>query len=839
MKSTDGKQRFAKSLQVIGLAVAFLLMAFPGGSFGQAAVGSKHSVGPPPATAIKPEEVAARAAEVTNLVITFSKKFAVSPEIEKIQQALPEINKQIDLDAAETAATAGTQLSLAVLEAQRALWQRWQLQVSTWLTLLTQRAVELRRDLDRLAQMKVTWTRTRDAAQAGQSPGVILQQIEAALASIEAAQLPLKAREEAVLGLQADMAAKQARCDEMLARILKTRKSAVEGILRRESLPVWSPDLWSHARTALPHRLGDIVRGFQTSFRQYIRDPSRGLPLHVALLLVLTMATCAARRKKRQWKDSGLGVSPVVKVYDHPYSAALILVLLVATAVNSPAPARVKDVFAILALAPMIRLVRPVIDPRFTPAVFTAVILYAIDLVRQAFGGAPLVEQTLLILESLAAIAVLGWLLHSGRLRYDPGQEQQGLRARWLPLLAKVLMFSLAVGCLAATLGFTRLARLISPAVLSGGVLALSLYAYVRVSNAAVVIGLRSWLLQRLRMVRNHSGRIQRWIHRLLVWTAIFFWLTRSLEYIGMLDPVLSAGSAILGLKLERGSISISVEDILAFGLTVLAAFLLSAFIRFTLQEEVYPRRGLARGLSYAYSRLVHYVILSIGFLVGLGVLGMDLTKVTVLAGAFGVGIGFGLQNVVNNFVCGLILLFERPVHVGDIVEVGDTQGEVRRIGIRASTVRIFQGADIIVPNAQFITASVTNWTFSDELRRIDLPVGVNYGSAPQAVIELLEKTAQAHAAILETPPPQGLFTGYGDSSINFELRAWTARFVNWAAIRSELATAVYDAVYAAGMAFPFPQREVRILGDQTAQKATDPRLGGSAETTQEEKQII
>ncbi|MEN8753639.1 MAG: hypothetical protein AB1Z18_12825 [Desulfobacterales bacterium] len=199
------------------------------------------------------------------------------------------------------------------------------------------------------------------------------------------------------------------------------------------------------------------------------------MPLHAALLLVLTMATCAARRKKCQWKDSGVGVSPVVKVYDHPYSAALILVLLAATAVNSPAPARVKDVFAVLALAPMIRLVRPVIDPRLTPAVFTAVILYAIDLVRQAFGGAPLVEQALIIIESLVAIAMLGWLLHSGRLRYGPEQERQGLRARWLPLLAKVLMFSLAVGCLAAALGFTRLARLISPAVLSGGVLGLRL----------------------------------------------------------------------------------------------------------------------------------------------------------------------------------------------------------------------------------------------------------------------------------------------------------------------------------------------------------------------------
>jgi small-conductance mechanosensitive channel len=319
------------------------------------------------------------------------------------------------------------------------------------------------------------------------------------------------------------------------------------------------------------------------------------------------------------------------------------------------------------------------------------------------------------------------------------------------------------------------------------------------------------------------------------MWTTAYFWITRSLEYIGMLDPVLSAGSAILGVSLKRGSISISIEDILAFGLTVLAAYLLSAFIRFILREEVYPRRGVPRGLSYAYSRLIHYIILAVGFLVGLGVLGMDLTRVTVMAGAFGVGIGFGLQNVVNNFVCGLILLFERPVHMGDIIEVGDLQGEVRRIGIRASTVRTYQGADIIVPNAQFITASVTNWTFSDQLRRIDLPVGVNYGAAPQAVIEVLEKTAQAHAAVLKNPPPQGLFMGYGDSSINFELRAWTAMSGNWAVIRSELASAVYDAVYSAGMSFPFPQREVRVLGDSTAPGADGFRPDGSAETMQKE----
>jgi small-conductance mechanosensitive channel len=177
------------------------------------------------------------------------------------------------------------------------------------------------------------------------------------------------------------------------------------------------------------------------------------------------------------------------------------------------------------------------------------------------------------------------------------------------------------------------------------------------------------------------------------------------------------------------------------------------------------------------------------------------------------VGIGFGLQDAINNFVCGLILLFERPVHVGDIVEVGELQGEVRKIGIRASTVRTYRGADIVVPNSKFITANVTNWTLSDQLRRIDLPVGVNYESAPKRVIEVLESVARSNPGVLKNPPPRCLFTGYGDSSINFELRAWTDQFNNWRVVRSEIASAVYDAVHAAGMSFPFPQREVRILG--------------------------
>jgi small-conductance mechanosensitive channel len=177
-----------------------------------------------------------------------------------------------------------------------------------------------------------------------------------------------------------------------------------------------------------------------------------------------------------------------------------------------------------------------------------------------------------------------------------------------------------------------------------------------------------------------------------------------------------------------------------------------------------------------------------------------------------GVGIGYGLQSVVNNFVSGLILLFECPIHVGDNIEVGEHLGEVRRIGIRASIIRSRQGAEVIIPNAQLVTDKVTNWTLSDQLRRLDISVGVNYGAPPKEVIQMLERVAEAHPRVMRNPAPRGLFVAFGDSSLNFELRTWTDEFTDWPSVRSDLAVAIHDAIAESGWTIPFPQREVRIL---------------------------
>jgi small-conductance mechanosensitive channel len=550
-----------------------------------------------------------------------------------------------------------------------------------------------------------------------------------------------------------------------------------------------------------------------------VREPREGSALHAILFIVLTLVFAAARKKIAAWKKAGVHSSEALLVFTRPYSAALASALLIATSPFFQVSNPVRQLMTLAALVPMLRLSQPTASPAVAAAFYTVCALFAVETVRQAYGGIQVIGQSILVAETLAALVAIFSMRRYYRQILAARAESSHLimlrAARFLIMV--VLVFSLIAGAA----GYVRLARLLTPGVLVGGVLALAAYVYLRVVGGVIALAFCVWPLRLLRIVEIHRELLESRVYRLLIWMSVLGWTTRYLAYLGLLDTAWSLGHAALTSKIERGTISISVGNVLEFLLVVLSAYLLSRFLRFVLQEDVYPRIDLAPGMSYAVSSLLNYIVLALGFIAGLGVLGVDFSKVTIMAGAFGVGIGFGLQSIVNNFVSGLILLFERPIHVGDTVEVGNLQGIVRRIGIRASVIHTGAGADIIVPNSQLVTDRVTNWTFSDRLRRVDLAVGVNYGADPKKVIELLERAARANPDVLQDPPPRALLIGYGDSSINFELRVWPRQFNQAAQVKSDLAAAVYEAVTAAGMSFPFPQREIRVLSDHDAAAAS------------------
>jgi len=725
---------------------------------------------------------------------------------------LPEASGTIDLEFVATNTMLQGQPTLEFLQTQQQLWQRRQQQTTGWLHVLTERATHLQEVRHRLTALHTTWTVTRAAAQ--QAPEPILQQIDTTLAAIAAAQTPLEAQRLAVLDLQSRVAHEVARCEQALAQIAQGQQQAVSGMLARDGLPLWRAALWTEARTALPTRVGQVATASWSDILRYVRDPAEGLPLHAGLCLALALAFGAARRQVQRWQAAGAAASSALSVFQHPIAAAVLVTLLLATSPFAQIPFTVREVLDIVGFLPMLLLTQPVVAASVVPGLYALGGLFALDSVLQAFAVVPRLGQVLLVGETLVGMLVAGWML--GHLRRAPGATRpSGVAVLRLGTWLSMLTF--AAGLVAGSLGYGRLTRLMTSGILAGGVLALTLAASFWVVNGVLAYALRIWPLQALHLVRHHRDRLERRLSRVLVWMATLGWVVRYLNYLGLLEPMLAPGYTVLTAKLERGSISLSVGDVLAFGLTVLGAYLLSACLRFVLNEDVYPRTSMTAGQSYAVSSLLHYGILALGFVVGLGLLGMDLTRVTVLVGALGVGIGFGMQSVVNNFLSGLILLFERPIHVGDAVELGAVQGVVRRIGIRASVVHTWQGADVIVPNSQLVTKQVTNWMLTDQLRRIDLPVGVNYGAVPEHVMALLETVARAHPQVLPEPPPQAFFMGYGDSAINFTLFAWPDHFNHWAQVKSDLTTSIYEAVSAAGMSFPLPQREVRVLHEAEA----------------------
>ena len=782
---------------------------------------------PSPPAAIAVEDVATQATAVGNLIRGFATNLAPDNEIEAIRAIAPQLGVDIDLELKSTTNILKEQPSLETLEAHQQIWQQRQAQLTAWLNVLTRRATNLQVALNQLKKLHETWARTRDAEQSAKAPPSILKQIDATLATIEAAEQPHQAERDEVLNLQSKVAELVASCNTALAQITALQQMAVGGIFAREGPPIWTPDLWSRAKANPVDHLPEIAASYWRDILLYIRDPSRHMPRHVAILLALSFVLLAARRQVAQGETAGDRPSHATVVFDHPFAAALLVTLMVATTPTSPVPVTVKRLFEIVGLVPIIILTRRSLPPIVIPVIYALAILFAIDTMRWAITGEPPMGQGMVVLEAVAGIVVLGWLWLYGAHRVALGLGQTSNLRR---LLAAIILCILAVGLVAAVFGYMRLARLTIPGVLVGGALAMEVYAWAQVTIGVVAGAFRVWPLRLLHMVQHHRDLLERRIYRLFLWLAVVAWLARYLDYVGLFDPARSMAEAFLNTRFERGSISTSVGDIVAFFLTVLAAYLLSAFIRFVLEEDVYSRTQIATGQSYAVSSLLNYSILAIGFVVALGVLGLDLNKVTVLLGAFGVGIGFGLQSVVNNFVSGLILLFERPIHVGDTVQVGNFQGRVRRIGIRASIVRTAQGAEIIVPNAQLITQDVTNWTLSDRLRRIDLPVAVIAGAAPKKVIELIEAVAHAHPQVLHDPAPRCFFMNYADNAINFELRAWTD-FANSGQVHSDLTVAIYEAVNAAGLSFPFPQREVRLLSDYNGESTNPPMKAADKKT--------
>jgi small-conductance mechanosensitive channel len=282
-------------------------------------------------------------------------------------------------------------------------------------------------------------------------------------------------------------------------------------------------------------------------------------------------------------------------------------------------------------------------------------------------------------------------------------------------------------------------------------------------------------------------------------------------------DSPAEAFQAVFSFGFTVGSRKITLGLIISAAAVLYGSFLASWAVQNMLMKGVFTRRELQVGVRMSIARLVHYSFVLVGFLLALVALGVHLRDITIIAGALGVGIGFGLQGIVNNFVSGLILLFERPVKVGDYVQLGEQWAEIKKIGLRATLVETFDRSEIVVPNSDLVSYQVTNWTLSNRMARIIIPVGVEYGSDVQLVIETLMECARASSKVMKMPKPQVLFLNFGESSLDFELRVWIADIDDRLVETSLLHQEIDRRFRQAGIVIAFPQRDVHLRGVDTS----------------------
>jgi potassium efflux system protein len=240
-------------------------------------------------------------------------------------------------------------------------------------------------------------------------------------------------------------------------------------------------------------------------------------------------------------------------------------------------------------------------------------------------------------------------------------------------------------------------------------------------------------------------------------------------------------------------------------------SFCVSKLVEVVLLEKFFPGRQLDRGVQLSIARLANYFIVLIGFIGTMMIMGISMTNITILGGAVGVGIGFGLQAIFNNFISGIILLFERPIKIGDVIMVEGDYAEVKELGLRATVVETLDHAEIVIPNSTLITSNVTNWTLGRRQVRIKVPIGVAYGSDVDKVIDIIIQCAHEHPRVLSQPKPLALFVAHGESSLDFELRAFVPDVGDRMSSISELNQAINGALDEAGIEIPFPQRDVHL----------------------------
>jgi small-conductance mechanosensitive channel len=733
-------------------------------------------------------------------------------------------------------------LSKFFLENAYRLWEGFYLILSGWQNEVNNRLKSVQDNIEQLEQVEQVWKVTLEKAEADEGSIELNKRINRIIGTSKEYRTELVKLKWKYITLEDDISDMASFCDDVITKIQQLQRNQQDSLFVAVSPPIWEVKVSKSDYSPLSSRLNKARHENAKILKNYFLTQALNTFWVVVGLIIILFIILRYRYQRKKFDDSHPGHKNVFRIFaKHPFLTIASLILVAFHLMYPYYPLVLNHILTLVLLINMRFILSDFIDREDKAFILKVIILLLVNDLQVIFWYLGDLARYYLLFESILGIYLaLPYLKPATwrKLYRGPNVKKTKL------LLAATIVVFYFISLLSNLFGYIDLAVLVSKVGIHVPEFTIVLFGIYKITVALIRALISVWSMNKNSMFEGYWEDIEKRSVKIAGLLAVIYWfysLTVSFEVSRVIFESLGE---FLTAERAVGTMHITIGSIFALILILLVTFIITGVLKVVMEHILLKRARLPRGVPAAISVTIRYFLIILGFMFALSAAGIELGKFSLLAGALGVGIGFGLQNIVNNFISGLILVYERPLQVGDTIEVENLLGQVKRIGIRSSNVRTYDGAEVVVPNGNLISNQLINWTLSDKTRRIEIKVGVSYGSDPNVVLELLEKVANENEDVLKDPPPWALFEDFGNSSLNFRLLFWVPYELG-IRTKSAIAVAVFNIFRENGVEIPFPQldlhmkkepdpiSEEEIRSMEAGKKKPDPGKSTSEETSE------
>jgi len=657
-----------------------------------------------------------------------------------------------------------------------------------------------------LEQKRVLWKKSYENARQKSAPPELLVYIDSVLEDIKTLQKDLKKKYDQALTDSQLVSSYILRLNELIENIKKAHEIAINRVFFKNQASLFeSGALQFHFTAYIKSIKNSLLEKYQESKNYFWINNKYWLKFFVLAFLsaLFVFYYNYLYRKERLFVSKSSIGRKIFFFIRRPLSTYMFFLILIVVFVFEERPASLTEIVLIGMVLPIIRVLQTVIQKKYYRYLYTFFAIYIFYILNLNAVGFALEKRYMMLLINIALLVYLFRVLYKDILRF--------ISLNSLYKIGKYLLITFCLLLLIALFANIYGVVLLSFRIVNGVIYILYasmiFYALHVILSGYIVVLLRRRISSVSHMLERYAQKIEKTTMYLIKIWMILWWLLIVSQQLSIYPYFVRMIDKLLAFSIEIGETTISLQAIVDFLMIIIATFILAKLIRVILEVEVFARFKLPRGAPTAIITTLNYVIIISGVFIAFSSLGVTPEQFVLLFGALGVGIGFGLRNIIANFISGIIMVFERPVQIGDTIEINKTMGSVQSIGARSSTIKTFDGSEVIIPNADFISKEIINWTLSDKHRRKIIEFRVDLDNDIEKIIKIMQDVVTSHKDVLQDPQPLATFKGFGEYYLEFKLYFWLSE--NLIVAQSDISMGIYKALKEAGIKMPVKKTNI------------------------------